>query len=310
MFSPNSTLLEVKNLNKTFGPIKALKNITFSLLKGSLTVIAGPDGSGKSTLLRCLLGLLRPDSGEIYLKGQLIRNNFEPLRAISAYMSERFSLYPDLTVEENLDFYASIQMVPKGRKEELKHRLLERTGLAPFRHRLAAHLSGGMKQKLALASALLSSPEILFLDEPTTGVDPVSRLEFFQLLQELKGEGRTIILTTPYLDEAEKGDEVFFFREGKIIKSGSPSQLKKEFPRRVFSFAPEGNIFEAYTTLAQIIGPENLILQGRSLKIFLKEGEELIWKEKKFLLMPEEVRLEDIYFYYERLSQEAANEQR
>lgn len=307
MSSPNPVLLEVSNLSKAFGPVEALKKVSFSLLKGSLTVIAGPDGSGKSTLLKCLLGLVRADSGEIYLKGQLIKNNFEPLRAISAYMSERFSLYPDLTVDENLDFYASIQMVPKRRKEELKRRLLERTGLEPFCRRLAANLSGGMKQKLALASALLSSPEILFLDEPTTGVDPTSRLEFFQLLQELKGEGRTIILTTPYLDEAEKGDEVLFFRDGKIIKRGSPSQLKKEFSRQVFSFVPQGNIFEAYVALAQVIGPENLIIKGRSLKVFVKEGEQLIWKDKILLLKPEEPRLEDIYFYYERLSQESAN---
>lgn len=300
MTTPNSVLLEVRNLSKAFGPVQALKKVTFSLLKGSLTVIAGPDGSGKSTLLKCLLGLLRPDSGEIYLKGQLVNQNFEPLRAISAYMSERFSLYPDLTVEENLDFYASVQLVPQEKKERLKHKLLERTGLAPFRHRLTAHLSGGMKQKLALASALLSSPEILFLDEPTTGVDPPSRLEFFQWLQELKKEGRTIILTTPYLDEAEKGDEVYFFREGQIIKSGSPSQMKREFPGQVFSFVPEGNVFEAYDALAQIIKPENLIIQGRKLKVFLREEENLI-EEKIKGLQREEPKLEDIYFYYERL---------
>lgn len=302
----NSALLEVRNLSKTFGPMEALKNVTFSLWRGKLTVIAGPDGSGKSTLLKCLLGLVRADSGEIYLKGQSIINNFEPLRAISAYMSERFSLYPDLTVDENLDFYASIQMVPKERKEELKRRLLEWTALAPFHRRLAAHLSGGMKQKLALASALLSSPEILFLDEPTTGVDPTSRLEFFQLLQELKEEGRTIILTTPYLDEAERGDEVLFFRHGKIIKSGAPSQLKKEFPCHVFSFVPENNVFDAYTTLSQIVGPENLIIKGQRLKIFVHKSEELIWPEKSFSRTQEEPRLEDIYFYYERLQQRSA----
>lgn len=215
----NSALLEVRNLNRAFGSMKVLKSVSFTLFKGSLTDIAGPDGSGKSTLLKCLLGLVRADSGEIYLKGQRLGQNFEPLRAISAYMSERFSLYPDLTVEENLDFYASIQMLPKERKEDLKRHFLQRIGLEPLRRRLAAHLSGGMKQKLALASALLSSPEILFLDEPTTGIDPTSRLEFFQLLQELKEEGRSMVLTTPYLDEAEKGDEVIFFRQGKIIKT-------------------------------------------------------------------------------------------
>jgi len=299
----NSTFLEIKNLSKTFGPIQALKNISLAFSRASLTIIAGPDGSGKSTLLKCLLGLVQPDSGQIYLKGQLIEKTFEPIRAISAYLSERFSLYPDLTVDENLDFYASVQMVPKERKDELKNRLLERTGLEPFRRRLAAHLSGGMKQKLALAAALLSSPEILFLDEPTNGINPTSRLEFFTWLKELKEEGRTIILTTPYLDEAEKGDEIIFFREGRIIAKGSLFELKKQFPYSVFSFEPEASIFEAYLELRQIFGSENLILRGRRLKLFVGKGEEISWKGKLLSIKPEEPRLEDIYFYYERLAE-------
>jgi len=298
-----STFLEIKNLTKTFGPIQALNNVSLAFSRASLTIIAGPDGSGKSTLLKCLLGLVQPDSGQIYLKGHLIEKSFEPIRAISAYLSERFSLYPDLTVDENLDFYASVQMVPKERKDELKNQLLERSGLEPFRRRLTAHLSGGMKQKLALAAALLSSPEILLLDEPTTGIDPTSRLEFFTWLKELKEEGRTIILTTPYLDEAEKGDEIIFFREGRIIAKGSLFELKKQFPCSVFSFEPEASIFEAYLELRQIFGSENLILRGRRLKLCVGKGEEIIWKGKLLSLKPEEPRLEDIYFYYERLGE-------
>lgn len=300
----NSAFLEIKNLTKTFGPIQVLKNISLAFSRASLNIIAGPDGSGKSTLLKCLLGLVQPDSGQIYLEGQLIEKTFEPIRGISAYLSERFSLYPDLTVDENLDFYASVQMVPKERKDELKNQLLERTGLEPFRRRLAAHLSGGMKQKLALAAALLSSPQILFLDEPTTGIDPTSRLEFFAWLKELKDEGRIIILTTPYLDEAEKGDEIIFFRRGRVIAQGSPFELKKQFPYSIFSFEPEANIFEAYLELRQIFGSENLILRGRSLKLFVSKGEETRWQRKLPRLKPEQPRLEDIYFYYERLSEE------
>jgi len=299
----NSTFLEIKNLTKTFGPIQALKNVSLAFSQATLSIIAGPDGSGKSTLLKCLLGLVKPDSGQIYLNGQLIEKTFEPIRAISAYLSERFSLYPDLTVDENLDFYASVQMVPKERKDELKNRLLERTGLKPFRRRLAAHLSGGMKQKLALAAALLSSPQVLFLDEPTTGIDPTSRLEFFTWLKELKEEGRTIILTTPYLDEAEKGDEIIFFRGGRVIAKGSLFEMKKQFPYNVFSLEPETSIFEAYLELCPIFGSDNLILRGRRLKIFVGKGEETGWKGKSLRLKPEEPRLEDIYFYYERLSE-------
>jgi ABC-2 type transport system ATP-binding protein len=297
-------IIEIRNLSKSFGAIPALRHISLVIWPGTLTVIAGPDGSGKSTLLKCALGLVGSDAGEIIFKGQSVGKDFRKLRALSAYMSERFSLYPDLTVEENLDFYAAIQGVPKAQQKEMKGQLLARTGLEPFRRRLASALSGGLKQKLALAAALVSSPEILWLDEPTTGIDPVSRLEFFEIIESFKKEGRTIILTTPYLDEAERGDEVIFFQAGKIIKKGSIAEMKSQFPCRVFRLEPEGNIFDAYQDLARLSGTANIFIRGRALKIFLEKGEEFKWPERFASLQEEKPRLEDIYFYYEKLSHE------
>ncbi len=297
-------ILEVKNLTKAFGSVQVLKNVSFSVKIASLTIIAGPDGSGKSTLLQCILGLIRPDKGEVWLKGEPLGNNYHRLRQIAGYMKEQFSLYPDLTVEENLDFYAAIQMVRSEVRQPRKQQLLERTGLAPFRRRHASALSGGMKQKLALAAALISSPELLLLDEPTTGIDPASRLEFFDLIQEWKKDGRTIILTTPYLDEAEKADEVIFFQEGRIIKQGLISELKKQFPARVFNLQPEGNIFEAYEQLVSLFGAGNVFLRGRWIRVLHPEGEKRPLPFASRIIQEEEPRLEDIYFYYERLSHE------
>ncbi len=292
--------LEVKGISKAFGSVEALRKVSFTVRPASLTIIAGPDGSGKSTALKTLLGLEAVDSGEIFLKGQPLGRNYERLRSLAAYMSEQFSLYPDLTVEENLNFFAAIQMVPRRRAQELKQRLLERTGLAPFRRRLAAALSGGMKQKLALAAALICSPELLLLDEPTTGIDPPSRLEFFSFLNELKAEGRTIILTTPYLDEAEKGDDVVFLRHGQVVLSGPIAGLKKSFPWKVYRLLPAGNVFAAFEELKEILGEQKVAIRGRYLRVFIAAGEKPDWLGNFLETTVEEPRLEDIYFYYER----------
>lgn len=292
--------LELREISKTFNGVEALRRVSFSVRSASLTIVAGPDGSGKSTLLKTILGLEAADSGEILLQGQSVGRHYERLRSLAAYMSEQFSLYPDLTVEENLNFYAAIQMVPSPRAKELKRRLLERTGLAPFRQRLAAALSGGMKQKLALAVALISSPELLLLDEPTTGIDPPSRLEFFSFLNELKAEGRTIILTTPYLDEAEKGDDVVFLRQGQVILSGPIAGLRKSFPWQVYRLLPAGNVFDAFQELKKVVGEEKITIRGRYLRVFVSRSEKPAWLAQFLETSEEEPRLEDIYFYYER----------
>jgi len=227
-------MLQVSGLSKSYGENKAVQNITFSVPRASLLILAGADGAGKSTLLKMILGLIKKDSGDIFIQNQKVVKDFTNVTTITGYMPERFSLYTDLSVEENMNFFADIQQVPRKRRENLKHRLLEKTGMLAFKNRRAGALSGGMKQKLALSTILLSSPELIILDEPTTGVDPLSRIEFFKIIEDLKKEGKTIVISTPYLDEAEKGDDIVFLKNGQSLRQGSIRSLKENFPARYF----------------------------------------------------------------------------
>ncbi len=216
-------------------------------------------------------------------------------------MPERFSLYPDLTVEENLNFFSDIHRVSFKRREEMKNILLERTGMIRFRNRRAGALSGGMKQKLSLTSILISSPEVLFLDEPTTGVDPLSRIEFFKIIEMLKNEGKTIVISTPYLEEAEKGDFVVFINKGRMIRSGDISDLKKNAPFKLFSMLPEGNVFEILEDLKKDDRLKGKIfLKGKYIKFISENNEDLLSKIPGTSLREESPGLEDIYLYYER----------
>ena len=288
-------MLKLEQLSKSFGSIRAVNNVTFSISPSSITILAGSDGAGKSTLLRMLLGLVPKDAGVIYLKGKPIDGDFSRITSITGYMPERFSLYSDLSVEENLNFFADIHQVSKKRREDLKHRLL------PFKNRRAGALSGGMKQKLALSTILLSSPDIIMLDEPTTGVDPLSRIEFFQIINDLKNEGKTIIASTPYLDEAEKGDHIIFFKNGRVIQKGPIKYLKNQFPAKLFRILPQGNIFEVMKKLQAI--PEikdDVYIRGRFIKYMQKGEKNLIRHIPAREIQEEPASLEDIYLYYER----------
>lgn len=295
-------MIEVKDIEKKFGNFRALKNLSVKFNEGEISVIAGADGAGKSSLLRIILGLLKKDSGEIFLKGKPIGRKFSLITGISGFMPEKFSLYSDLTVEENMNFFADIYGVSKERREKLKKRLLEETGMINFKDRKAAALSGGMKQKLALSTILLTSPEIIFLDEPTTGVDPLSRIEFFNIIESLKKEGKTIIISTPYLDEAEKGDHIYFLKSGEVIKNGPIGELKKDVPFKIFSLTPKGNIFEIIKEVNKKKElTDRVFIRGKYLK-FISEGNDallsLIPHTKSRESQPS---LEDIYLYYERL---------
>ena len=294
-------LLEVTNLSKAFDEIQAVKGVSFKIRPRTLTILAGPDGSGKSTILKLILGLLAKDTGEIKLAGRPLGRDYRPLRSITAYMPEHFSLYPDLTVEENLNFFADLQGLPRKRREELKEQLLTQTGMLAFRRRRAANLSGGMKQKLALSAALLSSPKLLLLDEPTTGVDPLSRIEFFNIIQELKQAGTTIVAATPYLDEAETGDEVIFLHQGEVILQEPIQKLKEEFPVHLYRLRPRDDVFAAYQRLSAVKLPgDEIYIRGNSL-LLLRPGEERFSPPEGFLETTRvSPRLEDIYIYYER----------
>lgn len=219
-------IIKVKNLKKYFKDIKAIDGIDFDVKKGEIFVLLGPDGAGKTTILRLLSGLLNQTDGSIDISGYKLPEDSEKVKEHIGYMPQKFSLYTDLTVEENVNFFAEIYRVDKNLLNERLKPLLEMTRLYPFKDRLAGNLSGGMKQKLALMCTLIHRPDILILDEPTTGVDPVSRREFWEILQNIRAEKVTIILSTPYMDEAEWCSRVGLIYKGKILALDSPSQLK------------------------------------------------------------------------------------
>jgi ABC-2 type transport system ATP-binding protein len=210
---------------KSFDGTRAVDTLSLEVAPGEMFGLIGPDGAGKTTTLRMMCGLLRPDAGEIRLFGE------DPFRARRTstssigYVSQRFSLYGDLTIDENIAFFARLHGVAQF--VDRRNRLLELTGLLPFRTRLAQKLSGGMKQKLALACTLVHEPRLLILDEPTTGVDPVSRREFWKLLNEFRSQGLTAVLATPYLDEAEKCGRVVLLREGRVLALDTPDALRR-----------------------------------------------------------------------------------
>jgi len=294
-------MIRLEHVSRRFGERAALWDVSIEIPASRITVITGADGAGKSTLFKIMVGLVRKDRGDIFLKGENIDDDYGRMRAVTGYMPERFSLYPDLSVEENLNFFADIYHVPFRQREERKRRMLEKTGMLPFKGRRAGALSGGMKQKLSLSCILLSAPEFIILDEPTTGVDPLSRIEFFTIIKELKAEGKTIAISTPYLDEAEQGDYIVFLKEGKIIKKDAIEQLKKNFPARLFKILPRGNIFDIMESLEGDGGlRENFYVRGKYIKYLQTGGQNHIDLIPHVHVEEEEPGLEDIYIYYER----------
>lgn len=218
----------VENLTKKFGDFTAVNNISFKVRKGSIFGFLGPNGSGKSTTIRMICGVLRPTSGLGNVMGYDIVKQTEKVRQNIGYMSQRFSLYEDLTVEENLDFYAGVYTLKNEARKQRKKELIIMAGLEGKEKKLAGTLSGGWKQRLALGCALIHKPQLLILDEPTAGVDPVSRRVFWQIIHELSRQGITIFVTTHYMDEAESCDEVGFIFNSNLMKIAAPKQLIEE----------------------------------------------------------------------------------
>jgi ABC-2 type transport system ATP-binding protein len=219
--------IRTEGLTKSFGPLTAVDRLTLAVAEGESFGLVGPDGAGKTTTMRLLASILEPTSGEAWVAGHHVVKEAEAIKEEIGYMSQRFGLYPDLTVSENIDFYADIYGVPhKGRQEKID-RLLAFSNLTPFKKRLAGNLSGGMKQKLGLACALIHTPKVLFLDEPTNGVDPASRRDFWRILYQLLRERVTIFVSTAYLDEAERANRVALMHRGKLLAVGTPEEVKK-----------------------------------------------------------------------------------
>ncbi len=218
--------VEVESLSRSFGSVEALAGVTFSVERGTVYGIAGPDGSGKTTCLRMLSTVLTPSSGRARILGFDTVESPWQVKDRTGYMSQQFGLYDDLTVEENLSFFAGIYGVTRAALHERAGRLLDFSGMGPFMKRRAGRLSGGMKQKLALMCALVHTPEVLLLDEPTNGVDPVSRRDFWAILHDLVRGGMTVVVSTSYLDEAERCGRVILLHHGRVAADGTPADLR------------------------------------------------------------------------------------
>jgi ABC-type multidrug transport system ATPase subunit len=227
------SMVHCQLLNKSYGSVQALRDVSFDVAPGELFGIIGPDGAGKTTLFRILTTLLVPASGSATVDGCDVVKEFKAIRKRVGYMPGRFSLYQDLTVEENLNFFASVFNTTIEENYDLIKDIYQQ--IEPFKTRRAGALSGGMKQKLALSCALIHRPSVLFLDEPTTGVDPVSRKEFWEMLRKLKQEGITMLVSTPYMDEASLCDRIALINSGEILKIDTPSHITEQFTKTLWT---------------------------------------------------------------------------
>ena len=269
--------INIEKFYKSYGEIKAVNGISFQIHKGEMFGLVGPDGAGKTTTIRILCGLLKPDSGSAEMLGLELSKNKNEIQDKVGYLSQKFSLYGDLTVDENIEFFADIHNVLDF--EDRRNELLEFTRLTPFRERLADNLSGGMKQKLALACSLIHRPKILFLDEPTTGVDPVSRRDFWKILSNLLKDGITILMTTPYLDEAERCNRVALMDKGKIIVLDNPKAVKDSI-KKVIAEIICTNVRNAYKLVKDELKKEVQLFGDRINVLLEKDSNEYELIEK------------------------------
>ena len=228
------SVIQAEDLTRRFGKLTAVDRLNLEVARGEIFGLVGPDGAGKTTTLRLLCGLLDPTSGRVTVDGHDVRLELELIKDRIGYMPQRSGLYVDLTVQENMDFYADLFGISADERAVLTTRLLRMTRMEPFRDRAAGKLSGGMKQKLSLMCALLHRPQVLFLDEPTNGVDPVSRRDFWAILYQLVKEGMTVVVTTAYLDEAERCNRVGLMHLGRLISCDSPDALRRQFTEPCF----------------------------------------------------------------------------
>jgi ABC-2 type transport system ATP-binding protein len=263
--------LSLSRVTRRFGAVVAVRDLAFDVRRGEMFGLIGPDGAGKTTTIRLLCGLLPAHAGVVRVLGRdPVREHVAVTQSVG-YFSQRFSLYGDLSIDENIAFFAEIHGV--RHYEDRRTRLLDMTQLTPFRGRLAERLSGGMKQKLALACTLVHEPEVILLDEPTTGVDPVSRREFWKLLSEFLSQGITIVMTTPYLDEAERCSRVGLLHEGRLLALDTPEHLRAAYPGHLIEVMAEPQE-RASALLAALAGVEEVQAFGERLHARLATAEE------------------------------------
>jgi ABC-2 type transport system ATP-binding protein len=264
--------VSVQNLEKKFGDFTAVNRINFEVKRGEIFGFLGPNGAGKSTTIRMLCGILSPTSGAGHVGGYDINREQELIKQNIGYMSQKFSLYEDLTVEENIDFYSGIYKVPKKFRKERQERIIQMAGIEGFRSHLTGTLSGGWKQRLALGCAIIHQPQIVFLDEPTSGVDPIARGNFWNLIKEMAKQGITVFVTTHYMDEAQNCDRLALIYKGAIIATGAPPDLKKQCMKedvlKISIPDPEGWI----ERLGKLDFVKEVALFGVALHAIVKDG--------------------------------------
>jgi len=296
--------VSVQNLEKKFGDFIAVNRINFEVKRGEIFGFLGPNGAGKSTTIRMLCGILTPTSGTGHVGGYDINQEQELIKQNIGYMSQKFSLYEDLTVEENIDFYSGIYKVSRKYRKEREERIIQMAGIEEFRSSLTGTLSGGWKQRLALGCAIIHEPKIIFLDEPTSGVDPIARNNFWRLIKEMAKRGVTVFVTTHYMDEAENCDRLALIYKGAIIAMGEPADLKtqcmKEDVLKIFIPDPEDWI----ERLAKLEVVKEVALFGVALHAIVKDGRlvipvlsELFSKAgiKDFTIEKIQASLEDVF---------------
>ncbi len=254
-------IVAASGLTKRFAEVAAVDGLSFTVNRGEIFGLVGPDGAGKTTTMRMLAGVMQPDGGNIVVDGVDVVADPEGGKPHVSYMPQRFGLYEELTVDENIRFYADLFEVPNELREDRAGRLLAASGMSQFRKRRAGQLSGGMKQKLGLTCALVHTPQILLLDEPTTGVDPVSRRDFWRILYGLREEGVTILITTAYLDEAERCNRLALLYHGRVLHCDTPAALKQRMPGAVVAISSNSGR-AARSAIATHAGVSNIIFVG------------------------------------------------
>lgn len=268
MTEDGSAIIQARNLTRKFGPRTAVDHLNLEIARGEIFGLVGPDGAGKTTTLRLLCGLIDSTEGEAIVSGYDVSRNVDAVKDRIGYMAQRFGLYVDLTVEENMVFYADLFGISGSERDRLMAELLKMTRMDPFRKRQAGRLSGGMKQKLALMCTLLHHPQILFLDEPTNGVDPVSRRDFWTILYQFVKDGLTVFITTAYLDEAERCNRVGLMHQGRLIRCATPEVLKTRMEERCYEVEC-GDQRAAKAILQTAPGVVSVESAGNRLHVFL-----------------------------------------
>jgi ABC-2 type transport system ATP-binding protein len=265
-------MIRIQGLTRRFGALTAVDHLNLEIGRGEIFGLVGPDGAGKTTTLRMLCGLMDPSEGEAWVAGENVAKNPRAVKDRIGYMAQRFGLYTDLTVDENMEFYSDLFGIPRAERERLLPELLRMTRMAPFRKRQAGKLSGGMKQKLGLMCTLLHRPEILFLDEPTNGVDPVSRRDFWAILYQLVKDGITILVTTAYLDEAERCNRVGLMYKGRLIRCESPDLMRNSLDEVCYAIETP-NLRDMRDKLRSCAGVLSVESSGDSLHVLLSPAQ-------------------------------------